>query len=291
MNLQKFRIDYVALIASTVCWGFAGPFSDIAVEYFTPSALTLIQTFSALIFIIAILSIKGHRLIVPWRLALLLGFLEPAMSFYFGNLGFERGSVAIGAVILGTEPLFVAALGVVLLREKLNKLETGAVVLGFSGAVIASEPWIESIRIDTLGIIFFFIAAIFSALYVLTMHKLGEHVDILSLVFGQMLVSSSISFIIYLASPDKSEAINYQSKYLFTAIFAGVLGIGLAFMLFNYAAKSIRAAHLAVALNFNLVVTFFAAWMLGRGAPGLFQIIGAIFILISLQVLREKEPI
>lgn len=289
MNLQKFRVDYVALIASTICWGLAAPFSDIAVEFFTPSALTLIQTFSALIFIVAVLSIKGHRLRVPWRLALLLGFLEPAMSFYFGNLGFERGSVAIGAVILGTETLFVAVFGVILLREKLSKLETGAVILGFAGAVIATEPWIENIRIDTLGVIFFFIAAIFSAFYVLTMHKLGEHVDILSLVFGQMLVSSSISFIIYLASPEKAEAIAFENKYLFTAIFAGVLGIGLAFMLFNYAAKSIKAAHLGIALNFNLVVTFIAAWALGRGAPGLFQIIGAIFILISLQVLREKE--
>ena len=288
MNRLKARIDYVALIASTICWGFAGPFSDIAVEFFTPAELTLIQTVSALVFMIAILSIRGHRLRVPWRLALLLGFLEPAMSFYFGNLGFERGSVAIGAVILGTEPLFVAALGVIFLREKLNRVETIAVILGFSGAVIASEPWLESINIDTLGIIFFFIAALFSALYVLTMHRLGTYVDILSLVFGQMLVSSSISFVIYLFSPERSTTNSFNNWFLFTAVFSGILGVGLAFMLFNYAAKSIKAGHLAVALNFNLVITFLAAWMLGRGAPGVFQIIGAILILISLQALREK---
>ena len=290
MNFLKLRINYVALIASTICWGFAVPFSDIAVEFFSPAELTLIQTASALVFMITILSIKGHKLRVPWRLALLLGFLEPAMSFYFGNLGFERGSVAIGAVILGTEPLFVAALGVILLKEKLNRVETIAVILGFSGAVIASEPWLESINIDTLGIIFFFIAALFSALYVLTMHRLGVYVDILSLVFGQMLVSSSISFIIYLFSPERNTSNTFSNWFLFTAIFSGILGVGLAFMLFNYAAKSIKAGHLAVALNFNLVITFLAAWMLGRGAPGLFQIIGAILILISLQALKEKSP-
>lgn len=289
--MTKFRIDYLALIASTICWGFAGPLSDIAVEYFTPSALTAIQTFSALIFIIAVLSIKGHRLKVPWRLALLLGFLEPAMSFYFGNLGFERGSVAIGAVILGTEPLFVALFGVILLKEKLNRLEVGAVILGFTGAVIGSEPWGGKLEIDTLGIIFFFIAAIFSGLYVITMHRMGEHVDILSLALGQIFVSTTISTLLYVLSPGKAQPVAFEFTYLFTAILAGVFGIGLAFMLFNFAAKTIKAAYLGIALNFNLVVTFFAAWLLGRGAPGLAQYIGAILILISLQVLREKEPI
>lgn len=289
--MTKFRIDYLALIASTICWGFAGPLSDIAIEYFTPSALTAIQTFSALIFIIAVLSIKGHRLKVPWRLALLLGFLEPAMSFYFGNLGFERGSVAIGAVILGTEPLFVALFGVILLKEKLNKIEVGAVILGFTGAVIGSEPWGGKLEIDTLGIIFFFIAAIFSGLYVITMHRMGEYVDILSLALGQIFVSTTISTAIYVISPGKSQPVAFEFTYLFTAILAGIFGIGLAFMLFNFAAKTIKAAYLGIALNFNLVVTFFAAWLLGRGAPGLAQYIGAILILISLQVLREKEPI
>jgi drug/metabolite transporter (DMT)-like permease len=288
--LTKFRIDYVALIASTICWGFAGPLSDIAVEYFTPSALTAIQTFSGLVFIIAVLSIKGHKLRVPWRLALLLGFLEPAMSFYFGNLGFERGSVAIGAVILGTEPLFVAVLGVILLKEKLNKIEVGAVILGFAGAVIGSEPWGGKLEIDTLGIIFFFIAALFSGLYVITMHRMGEYVDILSLALGQIFVSTTISTIIYLSSPGKSQPIAFEFTYLLTAVLAGIFGIGLAFMLFNFAAKTIKAAYLGIALNFNLVVTFFAAWLLGRGAPGLAQYIGAILIIVSLQVLREKEP-
>lgn len=283
------KIAYALLAFSTICWGIASPFSDLAVESFSPEALTVIQSFVGALLLGTILLFRRSKVRVPWRLAIILGVLEPGLTFYFANLGYQRSTVSIGIMILSLETIFVVLIGLLWLKERVTTIEWMAVFIGVTGAVIGANPWNGATGASPLSVLFFSLAALMAALYVVTVRKYGANLDVYSLAFGQMVVSTVFGIFIFLIAPGRYVAKSYEVKFAVSAVLAGVFGVGLAFLCFTIAAKKVRAAHLGIALNFILVIAMLGSWILGRGTPKLPQLIGAVLVLFSLQALSWNQ--
>ncbi len=283
------KIAYGLLAFSTICWGVASPFSDLAVESFSPGALTVIQSLVGALLLGTILLFRKSTVRIPWRLATILGVLEPGLTFYFANLGYQRSTVSIGIMVLSLETIFVVLIGLLWLKERVTSIEWIAVFIGISGAVIGSDPWNGVTRASALSILFFSLAALAAALYVVTLRRHGVNCDVYALTFGQMVASTVFCTLVFLFTPGRYVAKSYDLKFAVSAILAGLFGVGLAFLSFTIAAKKIKAAHLGIALNFILVIAMLGSWVLGRGIPKLPQIIGAILVLFSLQALSWNQ--
>lgn len=274
---------------STICWGIASPFSDLAVESFSPEALTVIECFVGALLLGVILLFRESTVRIPWRLAIILGVLEPGLTFYFANLGYQRSTVSIGIMILSLETIFVVLIGILWLKEHVKPIEWIAVFIGITGAIIGANPWNVTTGASPLSILFFSLAALTAAFYVVTVRKYGVDLDVYSLAFGQMVASTIFCTLIYLFTPGRYVAKSYGVNFTVSAILAGLFGVGLAFLSFAIAAKKVRAAHLGIALNFILVIAMLGSWILGRGIPKLPQIIGAVLVLFSLQALSRNQ--
>jgi drug/metabolite transporter (DMT)-like permease len=261
----------------------------LAVESFSPEALTVIQSLVGALLLGTILLFRRSKVRIPWRLAIILGVLEPGLTFYFANLGFQRSTVSIGIMILSLETIFIVLIGLLWLKERVTSIEWIAVLIGISGAVIGANPWNGSTGASPLSVLFFSLAALMAALYVVTVRKYGANVDVYALAFGQMVASTIFCALVFLLTPGRYVAKSYELKFTGSAILAGLFGVGLAFLSFTIAAKKVRAAHLGIALNFILVIAMLGSWILGRGIPKLPQIIGALLVLFSLQALSWNQ--
>ena len=117
-------------------WGCANPLSDLALESLDVWQMTAIEIavgFSALS-VIAVLRQRPVRL--SWKWAIVLGLLEPGLTYFFGNVGYESGTVAVGLIIMSSETLMLALLGWLLLHEKISTVEKVAIAVGCAGAVL-----------------------------------------------------------------------------------------------------------------------------------------------------------
>ena len=280
----------IALFASMISWGLANPFADLAIDAFSITQLLLLEISIGFGVVAIYIAIKARRLRLRWRIALALGLLEPGFTYLFGNIGYANGSVSTGLIVMSTEVFFVAIIGALFLKEKISARIAISIVTGFFGVIIAVSQVGDSGVDNWLGVNAFILAAIAASLYVIVARKYATQDNVADLVFGQLLVGTIFALIIFFSTGSSfSDTSNIENKYWVAAVLAGIFGVAVPFLLFNYASSLVPTKYSALALNAIPVVGIGFGALLGRGVPTPIQALGGLIVVASLYVgTREK---
>ena|SRR3989344_2350756 len=138
MSKRRLTAYYYLLIASLI-WGIAGPIIKFTLFDFPPLIfLSYRFTVSALVsvIIIAITKPKFPTQVGLSLVTVVLGILTSTVTLGLLFLGFAETTSLAGTTISSMGPLFVALLGVLLLRERVTRFEFTGMLLAFIGTVI-----------------------------------------------------------------------------------------------------------------------------------------------------------
>ena len=271
-------------------WGCANPLSDLALESLDVWQMTAIEIavgFSALS-VIAVLRQRPVRL--SWKWAIVLGLLEPGLTYFFGNVGYESGTVAVGLIIMSSETLMLALLGWLLLHEKISTVEKVAIAVGCAGAVLVGWNGVTTSTGSVSGSVAFFLAAAAAAGYAIAIRRymtLAPDADIFALTWGQALISMILATAGFAVSGSQLPAATEPG--VLAAAGAGVFGVAIPFLLFARASEHVPARHAAIALNIIPVVGISIGALMGRGIPTPVQIIGGVIVIGSLMAFNQRE--
>ena len=290
MNNTISRRGLVALIASMLSWGLGNPFADMAIDAFSITQLLLLEISIGFAFVAIYVVIKFRRLRLSWKIALALGMLEPGLTYLFGNIGYANGTVSTGLIVMATEVFFVALIGALFLKEVISLRIALSIVMGFFGVVIAVSKVGESGVDNWLGVFAFIAAALSASFYVIVARIYATENNVIDLVFGQLLIGTIFALVIFLGTNSSfSNASSIELKYWLAALFAGLFGVAIPFLLFNYASSLVPTKYSALALNAIPVVGIGFGALLGRGIPTPIQALGGLIVVVSLYVgTREK---
>jgi drug/metabolite transporter (DMT)-like permease len=285
MNTAISTRGLVALIASMLSWGLANPFADLAIDGFSITQLLVVEIGFGFILVAIYLLIRGRRLKLNWKIALILGLLEPGLTYLLGNVGYANGTVATGLIVMATEVFFVAILGALFLKEKISFRIMISILLGFLGVVVAVSQVNSNGQDNWLGVFAFLLAAISAALYVIVARQKASTENVVDLVFGQLLIGTVFSLIIFVTTRSNfTNAQSIENKYWLAAFASGIFGAAIPFLLFNYASALVPTRYSALALNAIPVVGIGFGSLLGRGVPSTIQVIGGLIVVLSIYV-------
>jgi drug/metabolite transporter (DMT)-like permease len=290
MNNTISRRGLVALIASMLSWGLGNPFADMAIDAFSITQLLLLEISIGFAFVALYVVIKFRRLRLSWKIALALGLLEPGFTYLFGNIGYANGSVSTGLIVMSTEVFFVAIIGALFLKEVISLRIALSIVMGFFGVVIAVSKVGDSGVDNWLGVFAFIAAALSASFYVIVARIYATKNNVVDLVFGQLLVGTIFALVIFFGTNSNFDnASSIELKYWLAALFAGLFGVAIPFLLFNYASSLVPTKYSALALNAIPVVGIGFGALLGRGVPTPIQALGGLIVVVSLYVgTRQK---
>jgi len=290
MNNTISRRGLVALIASMLSWGLGNPFADMAIDAFSITQLLLLEISIGFAFVAIYVVIKFRRLRLSWKIALALGLLEPGFTYLFGNIGYANGSVSTGLIVMSTEVFFVAIIGALFLKEVISLRIALSIVMGFFGVIIAVSQVGNSGVDNWLGVFAFIAAALAASLYVIVARIYATKNNVVDLVFGQLLVGTIFAVVIFFGTNSNFDnASSIELKYWLAALFAGLFGVAIPFLLFNYASSLVPTKYSALALNAIPVVGIGFGALLGRGVPTPIQALGGLIVVVSLYVgTRQK---
>ena len=290
MNNTISRRGLIALIASMLSWGLGNPFADMAIDAFSITQLLLLEISIGFAFVAIYVVIKFRRLRLSWKIALALGLLEPGFTYLFGNIGYANGSVSTGLIVMSTEVFFVAIIGVLFLKEVISLRIALSIVMGFFGVIIAVSQVGNSGVDNWLGVFAFIAAALAASLYVIVARIYATKNNVVDLVFGQLLVGTIFALVIFFGTNSNFDnASSIELKYWSAALFAGLFGVAIPFLLFNYASSLVPTKYSALALNAIPVVGIGFGALLGRGVPTPIQALGGLIVVVSLYVgTRQK---
>lgn len=290
MNNTISTRGLVALIASMLSWGMANPLADMALDAFSITQLLLLEISIGFAFVALYVLIKVRKLKLRWKIALALGLLEPGFTYLFGNIGYANGTVSTGLIVMSTEVFFVVIIGALFLREKISGRIAISIIAGFFGVLLAVSGVSNSGVDNWLGVSAFMAAAIAASLYVIVARVYATQNNVVDLVFGQLLVGTVFALVIFFGTNSNfNNASSIEFKYWLVAVLAGLFGVAIPFLLFNYASSLVPTRYSALALNAIPVVGIGFGALIGRGLPTPIQALGGLIVVVSLYVgTRQK---
>jgi len=229
---------------------------------------------------------------IPWAPVLVSGFLLAA-HFALWIESLNRTSVASSVVLVAMNPIFVAALSPLILRERVSWRIVLAVVLGVTGAAVIAGPSLRSPG-TAIGNLLALAGAACAGGYLMAGRRVRPRLSLISYVYVIYGVAAVLLVVAALASGHRFTG--YGGKaYLFILLLAlGPQLIG--HTSFNWALRYISAPIVAMAVLGEPVGTTFLAWLLLHQPPTVFEAIGGVIIcagiyLAAADVRHSAEPV
>lgn len=263
-----------------LCFGAYTTFSiqDAVMKWlvadFTVAELLFWRSLASLVvcFIIGGKSILKQTITSPIIGPLIWRSFIASMAWVFYYLSARELSLAQMTTIYYSAPIIVMILAVALLKEKPTKLQWMAVIVGFIGVLVASQPEATS---QLLSVFYALFSALLWAYTYILLRKLSGKSSIFVQMFAANLTTALLTGI---SLPWTFTAI--ESDVIGVMVLTGIIGaLGqyLLFASFKYA----EATVLAPIEYSGLIWAFLFSYLIWGSHPSFLLIIGASFIALS----------
>lgn len=281
-------IPYLEVTFAVVVWGATFIATKIALREVSPATIVWLR-FAMGTAILGAVVVARRQFALPekreWLYLAMLGFIGVTFHQWLQATGLQTAKATTTAWIVATTPVFIALLGWLALKEKLNWVQTGGIaVAAFGVLLIVSKGNFSALftgEEGTFGDLLIFISALNWAVYtILSRRELARHPAARMMFFVMLLGWLFTNIWIFGFGPGTSEIKNLTSSGWNAVLVLGVFGSGLAYIAFYDALQAIPASQLGAFFNIEpLVTALLAAFMINEAITAVSLIGGAIIIL------------
>jgi drug/metabolite transporter (DMT)-like permease len=265
-----------SLIAAILIWGATFALSKLALRSLAPTELAFLRQSFGLPPLLW-LAWRERTFLLPLRYLVPLSATGMVGFFLFANLGLERASASVGALVQGLAPVLIAVLAVTFLGERPSGRIVAGILLALAGAAVLA--W-GAIHVESgLGLVFLFLSVASWACYTAIGRHLGDRVSVVEAT----VLPVCLSVVVFAFGPLFE---SWRPAGLGTIAFAAALGFfgsGVSYALWSFGIARVAAARAGVYSNLVPVVAVLIAWLaLGeslrprQAAGGAVVIVGAV---------------
>ncbi|GAB1472353.1 DMT family transporter [Chloroflexota bacterium] len=280
-------IPYLEALFAVLIWGATFIATKIALGEVSPATIVWMR-FGMGTAILGIVVIARKQFALPqkseWLYFAMLGFLGVAFHQWLQATGLQTAKATTTAWIVATTPVFIALLGWLTLKERLNGIQiTGIALAGLGVLLIVSKGDIGALfsgAEDSFGDFLILISSVNWAVYtILSRHGLARHPAARMMFFVMLLGWLFVNIWIFGFGPGLSEIATLTSTGWGAILVLGIFGSGLAYIAFYDALQEIPASQLGAFFNIEpLVTTALASFMINEHITVITLIGGAIII-------------
>lgn len=272
-----------ALVVASACWASANLFAKAGLATLPPMTFLAIQLAAATAVLWVALLVRGYSRPARMGLIATMGVLEPAIAYAAVNLGLTLTSASDASLLAGTETVFVVLLAWILLGQRPSARTLGAVALAVAGVMVisGSAPSTDAL----VGNALILLGALSAAGYVIVASRVAPGSDALTVTAHQFLFGAvaSAPFVAVQWSLDGTvvPAAVPVTAWLW-AMLAGIVGLALSFLLYNYALANVSSTTAGLSLTLIPVFGVLGAVLFLAEPLRLVQLAGAASILLGL---------
>ena len=281
-------IPYLEAIFTVVVWGGTFIATKIALQEVSPATIVWLR-FAMGVVILGATVLMRKQFAIPekgeWLYFALLGFIGVTFHQWLQANGLITAQATTTAWIVATTPIFIALLGWLVLKEKLNWIQVGGIAAAALGVLlIVSKGNLGALftgKEGSIGDLLVLISAPNWAIYtVLSRRELARHPAARMMFYVMLLGWLFTNIWIFGFGPGLSEIHNITLKGWIAILVLGIFGSGLAYIAWYDELQALPASQLGVFLNIEpLVTTLLAALLLNESITLLVLLGGGIIIL------------
>ena len=277
----------IGLIVLSLIWGASFMFIKVMLEEMGPVAVAWLRLGGGSLLLLVVAARKLRSLSVK-RLGdlLVLGALSSAIPFMLIPWGEVRIDSSLAAILNAAMPLFVVPLAhIALVDERMTRLRTAGIALGFAGVVVVIGPDLLDIaKSSTQGQLAVVLASASYAAGAVWTRRRMLGIDWTVLATGQLVAAFLLVTPLLFAFESPPALLDLSSRVQLAALGLALLSSGIAFLIYFWLLATVSATHAALVTYLAPVAALFWGWLvLSEGitlaaAPGLALIIAGVYL-------------
>jgi drug/metabolite transporter (DMT)-like permease len=284
-----------ALFAVTL-WGASFVATKIALQYAAPTTIVWLR-FSMGVLVLGLVIILNKQFRLPqgrdWVYFAILGFLGITFHQWLQSTGLLTAQATTTAWIITTTPIFIALLGLIILKERLALYQVLGILLATFGVLLVVTKGdmgsLTAGRFGTPGDFLIMISAVNWAVFsTLSRPGLKKHPATL-MMFYVMGFGWLFTSIFFFATSPTMEIFTIPWKGWLAITFLGVLCSGVAYYFWYDALKVLPVAQTGAFLYLEPIITVIVAAFVIREAILLATLVGGIIILVGVWLVNRPS--
>lgn len=293
--MKKRTLIELALLLVTVIWGLNFSVIKGSLDQIDPLSFNGLRFLFAAAIIWGFLIWRGESITVPrkdwWPLAG-MGILANLLYQGLFIIGIDYTYAANVAVIMGTIPIWVALIAHFFSDEKLDLLKSIGVALAFGGVVFIMLGGSEELNFSSdtfIGDLLTIAATMVWGTYTVLSRNFLKRYTALQFSTVTTTIGAIMLFLIGLPNMLTIEWSQVTIGAYGAVAYSGLLSIGLAYIIWNYAVQEVGAVHTATYQNLVPVLgLIFGVILLGEQLA-LKQYIGSGLVISGIVLARWKK--
>ena len=280
----------LALLGAVLIWGMsAAVLRSMALDLSPGNSIAIRYTLLALIAAPTLLITGGWRIAnQDWPRLLVTGVIGMAGYNYAVNEGFARVEAGLGTVVTMIEPIFIAILAVIFLKEKLPRSIWPGTLICLIGATILFWPSIAKTTntpVSWSGIGFLMICCIGWAIYTIAAKPLLDRYSSLAITLWTMLLAAPFMMLLADQSPLTLLA-DLDTKHMAQVLYLVLPNALLGTFLWNYGARDVSGSVTGAFLYLIPVFGALGGWLLLDEAITSRFIIGSAMMMAGVAIVQ-----
>ncbi|KPL05036.1 MAG: hypothetical protein AMJ73_02870 [candidate division Zixibacteria bacterium SM1_73] len=222
-----------------------------------------------------IIKIKGKILIVSLFSGIFLG-----LHFATWITSLDYTSISNSVVLVTTQPIFVAILSHLLLKEKINLTILSAILLALSGSFIISGGDFRVGKANFFGDVLALIGAIMAAAYLMCGRVVRQKLSLFSYIFMVYFISALVLGVLCVISG--TPLYPYSPKTFLWFILLGLIPTVIGHTLYNWALKYLKAYLVGITILGEPVGATILAYLIFKQIPPTLTYLGAVAIFMGI---------
>jgi drug/metabolite transporter (DMT)-like permease len=289
--MRERRVPVVLLLSACLSWGLSTALTKIALRQVTSTDLFGVEILVAAVPLTVLALARGVRLWPPDPLVLLLGILEPGLTYLLFDIGVRRTSASHAALLLALDTPATLLLAVAFLRERVDALLLVALSIGVAGSVLVTWHGTGS-GVTFTGDALVIASALTAAVYGVLARHVAATRDPLVVTTVQVLGAFILAGPIlgYSVARGHSQIGRADVGHLAVAVAVGLSGSVVPFLLFNRAIKQLTASRAAlISVLIPVIAAGLTVPLVGESITGLALIGGSLSIVAALIAAQRPD--
>ena len=263
-------------------WGASFIATKYLLDELTPETIISMRLLLAisLLFIIALVQRRSFRINLKSHSYIFLLALIAVFHLWIQVTGMKYTTASNTGWIIGMAPIFMALLGFVFFREKLNTLKILGIIIATTGLILLVGKG-NPANIDLIknkGDLLVLSSAFTWGIYSMVNKKISlSYSPLMTILY--LFIMMAVIIIPFTANQSEVTSIKQLSSVGWISIlFLGLLCSGVAYVIWAYALREMESAKVGAYLYFEPFVTIITAWIFLKEDITLFMILSGLII-------------
>lgn len=283
---------YIKPLLATVFWGLSFIATKTALQELTPVMIIIFRLLLGISFltILAVYTKQDFSVKLKQHAFILLLAAIAVFHLWIQVTGLQYTSAANTGWIIGTAPVFIAIMGMIFFRERINLKQLAGIITAFAGLfLLISKGDFTSIGFISNKGDFLVLASAFTwGVYSIVNKKISlKYPPLMTILY--LFIMMAVLILPITANKDTLFRLEHLSSIGWISIlFLGIFCSGISYVLWAQSLKDMDASKVGAFLYLEPFVTVFSAWLFLHENITLLMIISGIIIITGVIIVNRN---